>query len=184
MPFWMRKLLSTVRCKLIAVRVVPIASWVAINMRWSGLLSLIVFVVATDLAPAAQIEWRRFVIPQTGASVDIPISIFSEPGELPNGGVGRAFFTADRRADLTVQSIRTDDSPGVFLTKRNPPPGIEYKRVTPKFFAVSSVRGDRTWYNRCNKSGAYLNCILINYPRAEERKWDNVVTRISLTLSK
>ena len=172
------------RCKLIAVRVVPIASWVAINMRWSGLLSLIVFVVATDLAPAAQIEWRRFVIPQTGASVDIPISIFSEPGELPNGGVGRAFFTADRRADLTVQSIRTDDSPGVFLTKRNPPPGIEYKRVTPKFFAVSSVRGDRTWYNRCNKSGAYLKCILINYPRAEERKWDNVVTRISLTLSK
>lgn len=153
-------------------------------MRWASLLSLIVFAVATGPALAAGIEWRRFVIPHTGASADIPVSIFSEAAELPNGGVGRVFHTADRRADLTVQSIRSDDSPAVFLAKRNPPPGIEYKRVTPKFFAVSSVRGDRTWYNRCNKSGAYLNCVLINYPRAEERQWDNVVTRISLTLSK
>ena len=152
-------------------------------MRWARLLSLIIFAVASDAAPAAGIEWRKFVIPQTGASVDIPVSIFSETGEQPKGGVGRAFVTADRRADLTVQSIRTDESPAVFLAKRNPPRGIEYKRVTPKFF-VSSVRGDRTWYNRCNKSGAYLNCVLINYPRQEERQWDGVVTRISLTLSK
>ena len=166
------------------MRADPIVSWEAISMRWASLLSLTVFAVTTGSAPASAVEWRRFVIPQTGASVDIPISIFSEAGEQPKGGVGRAFVTADRRADLTVQSIRTDDSPAVFLAKRNPPRGIEYKRVTPKFFAVSSVRGDRTWYNRCNKSGAYLNCVLINYPRAEERQWDNVVTRISLTLSK
>jgi hypothetical protein len=152
-------------------------------MRCASLL-LSLFVVVTGSAPAIAVEWRRFVIPQTGASVDIPVSIFSEPTELPNGGLGRAFYTADRRADLTVQSIRSDDSPAMFLAKRNPPSGIEYKRVTPKFFAVSSVRGDRTWYNRCNKVGAYLNCVLINYPHAEERQWDNVVTRISLTLSK
>jgi hypothetical protein len=28
-----------------------------------------------------------------------------------------------------------------------------------------------------------MNCILINYPAAEERQWDAVVTRISLSLA-
>jgi hypothetical protein len=53
------------------------------------------------------------------------------------------------------------------LSWRNgiPPPGISYKRVTPGFFAVSSVRKDRIWYNRCNLVSGYMNCILINYPR-------------------
>jgi hypothetical protein len=29
-----------------------------------------------------------------------------------------------------------------------------------------------------------MNCILINYPRAEKRQWDSIVTRISHTLAK
>ena len=65
-----------------------------------------------------------------------------------------------------------------------PPPGIQYKRVTSDFFAVSSIRDGRTWYNRCNRANGYMNCILINYPASEERQWDAVVTRISLSLAK
>ena len=48
---------------------------------------------------------------------------------------------------------------------------------------VSSVRNGRTWYNRCNRANHYMNCVLINYPAAEERQWDAVVTRISLSLA-
>jgi hypothetical protein len=73
--------------------------------------------------------------------------------------------------------------PATFLAKKKPPQGIEYKRVTPRFFAVSSVRKDKIWYDRCNFSGHYINCVLINYPAAEERQWDDIVTRISLSLS-
>jgi len=62
--------------------------------------------------------------------------------------------------------------------------GITFKRVTPSFFAVSSVRKDRIWYNRCNRAAGYMNCILINYPRAEKLQWDGIVTRISLTLAR
>jgi hypothetical protein len=58
-----------------------------------------------------------------------------------------------------------------------------YKRVTPSFFVVSSVRNERIWYNRCNRSGGYMNCVLINYPAAEKRQWDGVVTRVSHTLT-
>ena len=82
-------------------------------------------------------------------------------------GYGRRFASVDRRANLTVQSVpnKTGDTPATFLAKKKPPQGIEYKRVTPRFFAVSSVRKDKIWCDRCNFSGHYINCVLINYPR-------------------
>lgn len=149
------------------------------------LIVSILYVVPVS-ASADKTEWRRHVIPTTGASVDIPVSIFTEDAGPPEGGTGRRFFTKDRRADLTLQSVPNpeNDSPGKFLQKRQPPADIQYKRVTPRFFAVSSVRNGRTWYNRCNQAKGYMNCVLINYPAAEERQWDEVVTRISLSLAR
>jgi hypothetical protein len=150
-----------------------------------AVLLTLVLSLLPAIATAGATESRTYVIPSTRASVDIPVTIFSEDAGAPEGGIGRRFLTKDRRADLTVQSLPNpdNDSPATFLTKRSPPPGIQYKRVTPRFFAVSSIRKDRTWYNRCNRSRGYMNCVLINYPAAEERQWDAVVTRISLTLA-
>jgi hypothetical protein len=54
--------------------------------------------------------------------------------------------------------------------------------VTPRFFAVSSYKGDKVWYDRCNFSERFVHCVLINYPASEEHRWDGVVTRISLSL--
>lgn len=134
---------------------------------------------------AASAEWQRFVIPSTRTTVEIPVTIFSNDVDLPDGGTGRRFYTENRRADLTVQSVANpqNDSPATFLAKKNPPPGIMYKRVTPNFFVVSSIRSDRIWYNRCNRSDGYMNCVLINYPATEKRQWDDVVTRISHSLA-
>ena len=147
------------------------------------LLTLVLFLCPV-IATAGATEWRRYVIPGTQASVDVPVTIFSEDAGAPEGGIGRRFVTKDRRADLTVQSVPNpnNDSPATFLAKRSPPPGIQYERVTARFFAVSSIRNGRTWYNRCNRAKGYMNCVLINYPAAEERQWDAVVTRISLSL--
>jgi hypothetical protein len=64
-----------------------------------------------------------------------------------------------------------------------PPNNIVYKRVTPNFFVVSSFRNDKIWYDRCNFAGHFVNCVLINYPAAEKRRWDGIVTRISNTLT-
>ena len=140
--------------------------------------------VAPMAAFADNTQWRQFVIPSTGAKVDIPVSIFTEDAGAPEGAMGRRFLTSDHRADLTVQSVPNpeNDSPATFLAKQRPPTDIQYKRVTPRFFAVSSIRDGRTWYNRCNRVNEYMNCVLINYPAAEDRQWDSVVTRISLSL--
>jgi hypothetical protein len=55
--------------------------------------------------------------------------------------------------------------------------------VTPRFFAISSYKGDQVSYDRCNFSRRLVHCVLINYPAREERAWDGIVTRISLSLS-
>jgi hypothetical protein len=136
----------------------------------------------TPVAAAAQpVSWQRYGVPETGAVVDIPTTIFTEDAGKPETGYGRRFLTSDRRADLTVQSVPNDagDSPAVFLAKKNPPSNIVYKRVTPRFFVVSSFRNGKIWYDRCNFAKRFTNCVLINYPAAEKRQWDSVVTRIS-----
>jgi hypothetical protein len=86
---------------------------------------------------------------------------------------------------LTIKSIPNseNDSPASFLEKMRPPAGIQYKRVISRFFAVSSIKDGRTWYNRCNRAGGFMNCVLLNYPAAEDRQWDAIVTRISLSLA-
>jgi hypothetical protein len=158
-------------------------------MRLRGCFIALVIASGAALAPvpaAAQpINWVRYQVRETGASVDIPSSIFTQDAGKPEEGYGGRFLSADRRADLTVQSIANEArlSPGAFLARKNPPRDIVYKRVTPRFFVVSSFRNGKIWYNRCNFAGRFTHCVLINYPAAEKRQWDGIVTRISNTLA-
>ena len=71
----------------------------------------------------------------------------------------------------------------VIFSRSHPPSNIVYKHVTDNFFVVSSFRNDLIWYDRCNFAGRSISCVLVNYPAAEKRQWDGVITRISHTLS-
>jgi hypothetical protein len=152
-------------------------------------LKMLYVAMALSLVPyyaaAAQpTAWKKYVIAETGAKVEIPISIFSDDAGKPNGGYGGRFLTSDRRANMTVQSIsnQENDAPADFLAQRKPPSDIIYKKVTSRFFVVSSISHGKIWYNRCNRVASYMNCVLINYPAGEKRQWDDVVTRISKSL--
>ena len=142
-------------------------------------------ILGAQSASARPDNWQSYVIPETGAVAQIPTAIFSADGGRPEEGPGRKFLSSDGRARLTVQSIanREGDSPAAFLARKNPPPNIVYRKVTPRFFVVSSFRGDKIWYNRRNFAGRFVHCVLIDYPSAEKRQWDRIVTRISNTLS-
>jgi hypothetical protein len=155
-------------------------------MRLQCLVAAVLISSLPGLAAAESTAWQSYVVPETGAKVDVPVGIFSQDGGKPDAGYGRRFLTSDRRANLTVQSIpnAADDSPAVFLAKKNPPSDIIYKRVTSRFFVVSSIRNGRIWYNRCNRAAGHMQCVLINYPAPEKRKWDAVVTRISNSLAR
>lgn len=69
------------------------------------LLTALVFSLIPAVAVAEGAAWQRFVVPTTGTNVEIPVTIFSKDAELPDGGTGRRFYTDDRRANLTVQSV-------------------------------------------------------------------------------
>jgi hypothetical protein len=134
-------------------------------------------------ASAQPVRWTNYAIPQTGTSVDFPASIFTEEAGKSDGQ-GQRFRTADGRADITIQAAPniSNDSPAAFLAKKDPPSRIQYKRITSRFFVVSSYKGDKVFYDRCNFSDRMVHCVLINYPASEEREWDGIVTRISLSL--
>ena len=156
-----------------------------ISMRLQYHLIALALILSPVPATADPVMWQRFAIPETNAAVDIPTTVFTEDAGKPPTGYGRRFLTSDARADLTVQSVPNDagDSPAAFLAKMNPPSNIVYKRVTSRFFVVSSFRNGKIWYNRCNFAQRFMNCVLINYPAAEKRQWDSVITRISNTLA-
>ena len=61
--------------------------------------------LAPTVAAAEPISWSRYQVPETGAVVDVPTSIFSEQAGKPEAGYGSRILTSDRRADLTVQSV-------------------------------------------------------------------------------
>jgi hypothetical protein len=144
--------------------------------------------LVTSVAMAApspeQVQWETYTIAKTGTSVDVPISIFTEKSALP-GGSGETFNTVDGRAVLTVQTAPNfeHDTPASFLEKQHPPKHIQYKRVTSRFVAVSGYKQDKVYYSRCNFSGDLVHCVIMSYPAREERDWDDIVTRISLSLS-
>jgi hypothetical protein len=154
-------------------------------MMISGISVVTIAVGLSMVSASARAEsWTNYRIPETGSSVDIPTSIFTEDVGKPDG-YGQRLRSADGRADLTVQAgpIEPGVSPAAFLASKNPPPGIVYKRVTPRFFVVSSIKRDKIWYDRCNFEARYVHCVLINYPAAEKRQWDGIVARVSHSLS-
>lgn len=142
--------------------------------------------VFPTLAVAQPVEWRRYGVPETGAHVDLPTSVFTKDVGRPYEGYGRRFTTADGRATLAVQSVPNvaNDTPSSFLRKKHPPSDIVYKRVASDFFVVSSFRKTAIWYDRCNFAGQFINCVMVNYPASEKRQWDSVITRISHSLAK
>jgi hypothetical protein len=156
---------------------------------------LLITIVALLMASSAQaqtqaqrpvLEWRTFVVPPYGTKIDYPAGIFVPAGD-PEKGVGQRFDRSDGRAVLTVYSRDNEqgDTPASYLKKnlRVDRSAIEYQRVTRGFFAISMEREDLIFYSRCNFSrrGA-IHCFDLAYPKEEERAWDAIVTRISLSL--
>ena len=73
---------------------------------------------------------------------------------------------ADRRATSMKVSVRSGEQ-------------VTYKRVTPRFVAVSGFRGDRIFYRKSNLAcrGTRWHHIALEYPAADKRKMDGMVTR-------
>ena len=133
--------------------------------------------------------WIAYVNRDAGMAVDYPANVFSVKDGAPKEGTGARFRTANSRAELTVYSLPNTarDTPKSYLARHLmvDRSRLEYRRVSERFFAISAVRDDKTFYSRCNfpRAGAGpMHCIYLEYPAAETRAWDGIVTRISHSL--
>jgi hypothetical protein len=130
------------------------------------------------------------VEPRLGTSIDYPLGIFSvdEGAKATARATGRQFKSKDGNAVLAVYSKTNEgESPARYVEKnfRVPRQMLDYKRVTPTFFAISAVQAGEIYYSRCNFSrrpGGAIHCFDLRYPAREKRAWDPIVRRMSLSL--
>jgi hypothetical protein len=152
------------------------------------ILVTLAFTVHAQSREQKPVDWRTFEIPDFGTRIQYPAGIFSPAGN-PEKGVGQRFERADGRAVLSIYSRPNEagDNPATYLRSnlRVSRSALDYARITPSFFAISSERTGVILYSRCNFSGGArgaVHCFDLKYPQEEKRSWDAVVTRISLSL--
>lgn len=124
-----------------------------------------------------------------GTRVDYPDNIFSVNAGPPPRGDGLILRSADDRARLMiyVEDNKERNTPASFVRSylAAPVDQLDYNRVTDRFFAISGVTDHQIYYSRCNFPlglRGQAHCIYLSYPKEEERQWDAIVTRISLSL--
>jgi len=154
--------------------------------RVIGALCVASLLSCSVAARPSVLHWTLFR-DDSKTTVLYPRDLFSFEERRPEGNrQSRVFTTSDRRASLQVFAYPNDrnESPGQHLNRIFPHDRrvLDYDRVTSRFFAISENKGDRIPYRRCNFSGDLIRCINLEYPRNEKRQWDDIVTKISLSL--
>jgi hypothetical protein len=144
--------------------------------------------VASALAEAGSLQWS-VMTDAFGTRVDYPAGLFTTEQGSPPRGTGRVLESADGDARLMVyvEENEAHHSPASFVRSNlaTPISRIDYRRITDRFFAVSGENDGRVFYSRCNfpdgRNGP-LHCIFLSYKSSEKEAWDDIVTRISLSL--
>jgi hypothetical protein len=156
-------------------------------LRGAAVLLSIVSALFSGTSAAQDLSWSRYTDPNISVSVDLPADLFSVDRGPTEKSEGRSFTTPDGRADVSFYSvpISAGDTPASFFKNRFqlPSSSVVYRRLTNRVLALSGFRQDKIWYARCNFASHRANCVALNYPAAEKRRWDVVVTRISNSLS-
>jgi hypothetical protein len=160
-----------------------------ISTTFGALLVMAESAARHDMASAAERPpgWGRYRDRNFGMAFDFPAHIFSLKS-AEQGGEGVLFSTPDGRARLRVFSLRNEanDTPRRYLSRIANPEQTRftYVRTTRRFFVASGTRDGTIFYRRCNFFGhKRVSCFQLDYPEGEKRAWDNIVTRISLSLA-
>ena len=120
-----------------------------------------------------------------GLVAEFPAGIFTKDAGPTEKGAGRRYTSDDGHYEFAGYTLPnpTRESPRSYLRKNLilNPSTIIYRRVTDRFFVLSSVRNGRIFYSRCNFYSR-IQCIYLEYPRVEKAAWDRIVTRVSYSL--
>jgi hypothetical protein len=153
--------------------------------------SLTVIVFAGSFAASSQavqppeMQGWQTLQGDAGLAVDYPAGLFPVDAGPTEKGKGQRFRSADGAYEFAAYTLANaeKDSPARYLRKNLivAPESLIYRRVTEQFFVMSSIREGRIFYSRCNFLLG-IHCIYLEYPQAEKRAFDAIVTRVSTSL--
>jgi hypothetical protein len=145
-------------------------------------LFLLTSVLPASAQPSANLGWSELAN-RRGASVDFPGGLFRR--EVADDPAKLSFSTADGASRFELFSIENTrrETPSQFARRAdNGRERLSYRRIAGNFIAASTIKDGRVLYRRCNFSRGMIHCVDVRYPAAEKRAWDEIVTRISLSL--
>ena len=148
-------------------------------------LGLCISVALSATCAVAQPEDRWVSVSDAGLQVQYPSGVFSVLAGPTERYSGQRFTSFDGSAQFAYYSFenRRGESPANFLRRTLvvKPEQLIYRRITPAFFVVSSIRNENIFYSRCNFSRR-VKCFYTEYPAEQKRRWDRTVTRMSYSL--
>jgi len=146
---------------------------------------LYVAVALSATCVVAQPEDQWVTVNDAGLQMQYPNSVFAVPAGPTERYSGQRFTSPDGSAQFAYYSFENSrgESPANFLRRTlvMKPEQIIYRRITPRFFVVSSIRNENIFYSRCNFSRR-VKCFYMEYPAEQKRSWDRTVTRMSYSL--
>jgi hypothetical protein len=95
------------------------------------------------------------------------------------------YTSPDGSASLTLYATPADKrgklNPGVADDER-----VTYRRVTPRFIAISGFKGDNIFYRKSNLAcgGTRWHHIALEYPASDKRRMDGLVTRVAHSMNR
>ena len=143
--------------------------------------------------PAWAGDWSSFYNDRYGVTIDFPPG-FAQFGDAPGNNDGLTFKSADGKATLLVwggnivadnfkedlrASFESDQSAGWMVSY-----GASNKQKTMSWAVYSGTKGDRIMYEKSIASckGTQSLHFRIEYPIAQKKAYDRVVTRLGKTL--
>ncbi len=128
--------------------------------------------------------WGVLSTGPAGPLVSYPADVFVSAMPTARATGRQTTRSKNGRAELTLySSVRGTRTPEQAARAVVPPElAQDYFRATNKFYAYSGTLGADVIYVRCNAAGPRFVCFEMRYPAAEQRQWDSIVTRVSLSL--
>lgn len=135
-------------------------------------------------------DWATIHNKRFGFSIAYPFNILF-PAPTPSGQDGRILQSKDGRAKLLVatfenaENLTLDAYREFLLSDVYAGTRLDYAPQKTRWFVLSGVRGDETFYERVTFScgGKLINSWAMLYPTAERRFYDRVLEAISRTYS-
>lgn len=160
--------------------------WISKPRRMRSSVSLAFAVMIASVTPGGAADvWQKITDPENNLSVEYPASIFRNFAGPTDRYAGKRFVAPDEQAEFAYYAFdnRLRETPAKYLKRTLvvQKSNLVYKRITGRFFVISSVRNKRIFYSRCN-FGSTVKCIYLEYPASKKRAWDRAVARISSSL--